>query len=164
MVGGAPVAKAAKIDAGLVPVGDTGGSGGDIGRRGVDKGDQRPGFFLFAEKGAQQGHAVFERVVKDAARTRLQRDHRNAQLLLQGVFFFHVFVFGDHDVRGAGKDLFRFRRLGVGAAYAAGGQLGKDVAKGQNIGPCHGIEISGRFSSVGLSMSSTPHSSAVSPI
>ena len=140
MVRGAPVAKAADVHTGLVLVGDVGGALGDFGGLRRDEGYESFSLLFFAEDLAEQGHALAERVVKNAVRACLERHNGHAELLLQGVLFLDVLIFGDDDVGFAGENLLGFRRLSVGAADAAGRERAEHVTVGEHVGARNGIK------------------------
>ena len=140
MVRGAPVAQPADVHAGPVLVRHTGSAAGELRSLAVDEGDELLCPLLPSEQLTQQLQGGPEGIVKYAVGAGAGGDDRYAHLLLQGVGLLHVLVLGDDDVWLAGEDLLRLRRLGVGAAHAAGGQLGEHVAVGHHVGPRHVVK------------------------
>lgn len=74
------------------------------------------GFLFLAEDLTEQGHALAECVVENAVRAGLERHDGHAELLLKGVLFLNILVFGDNNIGIAGENLLGLRRLSVGAA------------------------------------------------
>ena len=140
MVGGAPVAQTADVNAGLVFLGDIRGSCGDFSSFCLYIGNQLFGLTFLSKNLTQQLHRTVECLIKDSLGTGLQSNNRHTQLLLERVFLLYILKLRDDDVRAAGQNLFRFRSLCHGAANTAGGQGAEHIAVGQNVGSCHGVK------------------------
>ena len=150
VVGGAPVAQTADIDGGLGILGDIRCAAAQLRCLGFHEGQQLRRPRLLAEYLAQQGDGAAEVVAEHTVHAGAQSDHRHAGLLLQGVRLVRVLVLGDDDIRRAGEDLLRLRRLCVGAAHTAGGQRGEGVAVDHHIGACHAVEHLGTLAERGV--------------
>ena len=140
MVGGAPVAQPADVHRRLAVLGDTRRPGLNVRGLRADKGQQLRSAGLLAEHLTQQGDGAAEILAEHAVHAGPQGDDRHTHLLLQGFGLICVLILGDNDIRRTGQDLLRLRRLGVGAAHAAGGQGGEGIAVHHHIGPRHTVE------------------------
>ena len=150
MVGGAPVAQSADVYTGLAVLGDISSSGGDFRRFVLNEFYQRRSLFLLPEHLTQQLHGAGESVVKYALGAGLQGNDRDTQLLLKGILLLHILKLGNDDIGAAGKDFFRFRGLGHGAAHTAGGQGAEHIAVSQHIGTGNGVKHLGTLLQRGI--------------
>lgn len=140
MISGAPVAQAADIDFRLITAGHGSGAAIDLLFLTVDKRNQRLRPAGFIKYRAQQLQTLAESLVKDTVRTGFQGNDRNTQLLLQRIFLFNIFIFGNHDVGVTGQNFLGLGTLGIGPADSAGWQGGKHLFIGNDIRPGHAVK------------------------